>query len=202
MKPFIIMALSLFMICLLFQPTSISATSVDRMSLCNLKGSPGHSIDTTITLTGTDTDPRAGFWDIYYKQTEGDSEKMDISSWITIEPKEYIIVKDEIKNFTVHIKVPNNTSPGLWGATSIQAGEPGQSEVRRTYILFKDAVEGGNVFSGLLIPVSVQVQGSINPFTSIFDFLKDNMIVALLVLVILILAILLIIKTRHPKTSS
>jgi hypothetical protein len=202
MKPFIIVVFSLLMICLSFQPASISATSVDRMSLCNLEGSPGKTIDTSISLTGTDADPRTGYWDIYYKQTEDDSEKMDISSWITIEPKEYTIAKDEIKNFTVHIKVPKNASPGLWGATSIQAGEPGQSVVRRTYILFKDAGEGGNVFSGLLIPVSVKVQGSINPFTSILDFFKDNMIVVLLVLVILILAILLIIKTRHPKTSS
>ena len=72
---------------LLFIPASVAlATAVDRTSLCNLEGFPGKTVDMEITLEGTGPEERAGFWYMHYKEVEGDDDRMDITSWITIEP--------------------------------------------------------------------------------------------------------------------
>ena len=77
---------------LLFIPGSTAlATSVDRMSLTNLEGYAGKTIKAEITLEGTDLEERSGFWYTNYKEVEGADNRMDITSWITIEPKDYII---------------------------------------------------------------------------------------------------------------
>ncbi len=194
------LSILLIIICLLVLPISeVMATGVSRLSLCNLEGNPGHTTRAQILLTGTEQEIRTGYWDVYYKQTDGDTEKMDITSWITIEPKEFTISANETKDFFILVKIPGDTSPGLWGATTEQAGETGHSGERRTYIIFKDTVEGGNVYSGLLIPISVKVTGNPNPLIPIFNFLKNNMVVVILVVIIAILSTLLVIKTKHPK---
>jgi hypothetical protein len=179
--------------------SAVRATSVNRMSLCNIDGSPGKTVWTQITLTGTETGTRTGYWDVIYRKTEGDSEMMDISKWITVEPKNFTISENETKSFNVKIEVPAGTTMGLWGATTNKAGESGHSVERRTYIVFKDTIEGGNIYSGLLIPISVQVVGKANPLSGILSFLKANLLVIVLVAIILILGVTLVTKIRQPK---
>src|SRR3989338_9938735 len=118
---------------LLVQGSFALATSVNKMSLTNLVGYPGKTIKAEIALEGTDSGERAGFWYTHYKKIEGDNEKMDITSWITIKPKDFIIKQGEKKVFTVEVKIPRNAEPGLWGATSEEAGQEGHSDERRTY---------------------------------------------------------------------
>jgi hypothetical protein len=178
---------------LLFIPNSTAlATSVDRNSLCNLEGFPGQTIKTTLTLEGTTPEERSGFWDVYYKKIEGDNERMDITSWITIEPKDYTIKEGETKAFTVEVKIPKDAGSGLWGATSEEAWKEGHSAERRTYIIFKDAITGGNVYSGLLLPISVKVLKSPNPLAPVINFVKQNiMTIALSIVIVVLLAMLL-----------
>ena len=178
---------------LLFIPASITlATSVDRISLCDLEGIPGEIINTEITLEATDSEERTGFWDTYYNENDGDNDKMDIRSWIEIEPKDYILKEGETKVFNVRITIPEDAGIGLWGAISEEAGKSGHSDERRTYTIFKDAITGGNVYSGLLIPTSVKVLKSPNPFTPVINFIRQNiMTVVLLIVIIVLLAILL-----------
>jgi hypothetical protein len=187
---------------LLFMPTSAAfATSVDRMSLGNLEGYPGKTIESQITLEGTDVEERSGYWETFYNKVEGDNERMDITSWITIEPKEYIITQGKSIVCTVKIKIPGNAEPGLWGATTEEAWQTGHSAERRTYLIFKDTITGGNVYSGLLIPVSVQVLGRANPVTPVINFIKDNIIVVILGIVIIILLVLLIPRMRARRAG-
>ena len=178
----------------------VSGTSIDRISLCNLEGYPGDTVQAKITLVGTDADSRSGFWDKYYKATDGDNDRMDIRSWISFDPLEYTITKDQKKAFTVKVKIPHNASPGLWGATTSEAGLTNHSDERRTYILFKDAFEGGNLYSGMLIPVSVQVLGRPNPFVVAIDILHENALVSVLAAVIVVLLIILLTRKRSRKT--
>lgn len=185
---FVLFSLVLFVFLLL--QNKVLATAVDRMSFVNLEGNPGETIITEVSLEGTEAETRSGFWYVYYKSVDGDNKKMDISSWITIEPSEYQISEGEIKKFTVKIKIPTKTEPGLWGAISKDAGREGYSNDRRTYIVFKDSALEGNVYSGLLLPVSVNVLGKINYLTKILDFAQKNIIVIVLVIVILILSFL------------
>jgi hypothetical protein len=194
--------LFLLLIGLIFvHPSGTLATTVDQSSLCNLEGYPGKSLDIPITLLGNETEVRTGYWDKTYKQIDGDNEKMDITSWISIEPKEYTLAQGQSQTFTIHIKVPNDATPGLWGATSIDAGQSGHSAERRTYILFKDVITGGNVYSGILIPVSVQVLGKANPFIPIISFVQDHLIVIILVVIIVILLVLLIPRMRSRRAN-
>ncbi|HUS04266.1 MAG TPA: hypothetical protein VMY79_01880 [Dehalococcoidia bacterium] len=185
---------------LLFIPASaVWATSVDRLALCNLEGYPGETIEAQITLEGTDAEERSGYWYTHYKEVEGDDDRMDITSWITFEPEEYTIKQGEIKVFTVKVKISADAEPGLWGATSEEAGEAGHSDERRTYIIFKDAITGGNVYSGLLIPVSVKLLGNPRPLAPVIKFVRENMMVtALVVVIIILLAVLL---PRRRKAS-
>lgn len=187
---------------LLFIPGSAAlATAVDRMWL-NLEGFPGKTVSAEITLEGTDPEERAGFWYTHYKEVEGDDDRMDITSWITIEPKDYTIKQGEIKAFTVKVKIPGDARPGLRGATSEEAGKEGHSGERRTYIIFKDAITGGNVYSGLLIPISVKVLESPNPLAPVLNFVKQNiMTIALIIVIIVLLAMLLLRKRKEKKTG-
>lgn len=186
---------------LLFISSSTAlATSVDRMSLTNLEGYPGKTIKVEITLEGTDIGERLGFWYAYYKKMDGDDGKMNITSWITIEPKDYAIKQGEIKVFTVKVRIPRNTEPGLWGATSEEAGKEGHSGERRTYIVFKDALAEGNVYSGLLIPISLKVLPSQNPLAPVINFVVQNIIaIALSIIIIVLLAMLLLKKRKQVK---
>jgi len=173
---------------LLFIPGSTAlATSVDRMSLTNLEGYAGKTIKAEITLEGTDLEERSGFWYTNYKEVEGADNRMDITSWITIEPKDFTIKQGETKVFTVEVKIPRDAELGLWGATSEEAAKEGHSGERRTYIVFKDAPAGGNVYSGLLIPISVKVLPSPNPLAPVINFVQQNIITILLSVVIIVL---------------
>jgi len=190
-----------FLLGSLFIFTSFAlATSVDRMAICNLEGYPGKTIEQEITLEGTDLEERSGFWYTYYKKVEGDNDKMDITSWITIEPKDYTIKQGETKVFSVKVKIPAKAKPGLWGATSEEAWKEGHSSESRTYVVFNDALTGGNVYSGLLIPVSVKVLASPNPLAPVINFIKQNiMTIALSVVIAVLLALLLKRRKRVSK---
>jgi len=144
-------------------PSVAMATAVDRLLLCDLEGHPGDTAEAQITLMGTDAEERSGYWSTYYNRVEGDDERMDITSWITIEPEEYTIKLGESLVFTVSVKIPADAAPGVWGASSEEAGQTGHSAERRSYIIFKDAVSEGNVYSGMLIPVLVTVLGETSP---------------------------------------
>jgi len=172
------------------------ATSVDRMSVTNLEGYPGKTIEQEITLEGTDPGERSGFWYTHYKKIDGDNDRMDITSWITIEPRDFTIKQGENKIFTVNVKIPGDARQGLWGATSEEAAKEGHSAERRTYIVFKDAITGGNVYSGLLIPVSVKVLASPNPLAPVINFVKQNIMTIALSIVIIVLLVALLVKRR------
>jgi len=209
-------------------PSVALATAVDRMSLCNLEGHPGETIQAQITLNGTEAEERSGFWYTRYKELEGDDERMDITSWITIEPEEYTITQGQSVTFIVSVRIPGDATPGLWGATSKEAGKPGHSAERRTYIVFNDTITGGNVYSGLLIPVSVVVleepsppappeqpsppappeQPSppappqpLSPQSAALNLIMDNIIVVVLGVIIIILLAVLLTRTRARKTG-
>lgn len=178
------------------------ATSVSRMSLVNLEGFPGKTIEQEITLEGTDPEERSGFWYTNYKKMEGDNDRMDITSWITIEPKDYTIKQGETRVFTVKVKIPGNAGLGLWGATSEEAAKEGHSGERRTYIVFKDAIGEGNVYSGLLLPISVKVLKSPNPLAPVINFVEQNiMTIALFIVIIVLLAVILLKRRKEKKAG-
>ena len=91
-------AILLLMGVVVILPSPVLATSADRLSLANLEGYPGETIQAQITLQGTEAE-RSGYWQTYYKQTEGDDARMDITSWVTIEPEDYTIAQGQ--NLTV-----------------------------------------------------------------------------------------------------
>jgi len=122
---------------------------------------------------------------------------MDITSWISFEPEEYTIKQGEIKTFTVKIKIPRNAGPGLWGATAETACREGHSEERRSYIIFKDTPLGGNVYSGLLLPISVNVLESPNPLAPVINFVRQNIITLALAIVIIVLLAVMFLKKRR-----
>jgi hypothetical protein len=201
-------------------PSVAMATAVDRLLLCDLEGHPGETIEGQITLQGTDAQERSGSWSTYYNKVEGDDERMDITSWITIEPKEYTIREGESLYFAVSVKIPADAAPGVWGATTAEACQTGHSAERRTYIIFKDSVSGGNVYSGMVIPVLVTVleEGSPPPeetsspaleetnlpkppgnpgsTSSALDFIKDNLIAIVLGVIVIILLVVLLTRRR------
>lgn len=189
-----ITVLTVLLFSLLFTVNSIAlATGVDKMAVPNLEGYAGKTIKQEMKLEGTDPDERSGFWYTHYKKKDGDNEKMDITSWITIEPKEYTIKQGEIKNFTVTIKIPKEIEPGLWGATTEDAWKEGHSAERRSYLVFKDALGNGNVYSGLMIPISVKVLPDPNIFLRIINFIKQNgLAVGLSTIIIILIAIIVL----------
>ncbi len=185
---------------LLFITNSIVlATAVDRMAFCDLEGYPGKTIIFKITLEGTDPEEKSGFWYTHYKKVEGDSDRMDITSWVTIEPKDYTIKEGETKVFTVKINIPKDAESGLWGAISKGADKEGHSGERRTYVVFKDALGDGNVYSGLLIPISVNVLPNQDSWAPIINFIKKNIVTIILVLVIIILLIPFLRKKKTKR---
>jgi len=183
-------------------PSVALATSVDRMALCNLEGSSGETIEAQIILEGTEGGERSGYWETHYKQVDGDDASMDITSWVTIEPAEYVIKEGESQTFTVRLEIPSGAAPGLWGATSTEAGQAGHSDERRTYLIFKDTITGGNVYSGLLIPVSVKVLGKANPSASVIGWVKANVMVSILILVVIVLLSVMLRKRRLARASA
>jgi len=188
---------------LVFVPLSVAlATSVDRIGICNLEGYAGETIEQEITLEGTQPEEREGFWETHYKKVEGDDEQMDITNWISFEPEEYTITQGEIKTFTVKIEIPKNAGPGLWGATAETACREGHSEERRSYIIFKDTPLGGNVYSGLLLPISVNVLESPNPLAPLFNFAQQNWLVILMAVVIVVLLSLMLRKRKKFASSA
>ena len=185
----VILVVSLLLSLLSVQGFTALATSVNQMSLANIVGYPGKTTKVEITLEGTDPEEREGFWYAHYKKVEGDDERMDITSWITIEPKDFTIKQKEKKVFTIEIKIPRDAELGLWGATSEEAGKEGHSTERRTYIVFKDAPSGGNVYSGLLIPVSVKVLQSKSFLEPVINFILNNIITIVLAIIIVVLLV-------------
>lgn len=186
----------------LFTSSSLTlATSVDRNAIVNLEGYPGKTIKQEITLEGTDPEARSGYWYTHYKKTDGDSTRMDITSWITIKPENYTINQGETQVFTIEIQIPKSAEPELWGATSEEAGREGHSGERRSYIVFKDANSEANVYSGLLIPISVKVLPSPNPFAAVFLFVQKNIITIVLSIVIVILLVLTVLKRKSSNTK-
>jgi hypothetical protein len=182
-----------------------SATTVDRAIFCNLNAYPGDTITENMTLYG-DLPDRAGSWRVFYKHVEGDSEEMNITSWIEVTPNEYTIKYGEAKYFQLIINVPSDASPGLYGATSVDAAIPGHVDQRQTYIEFTDgdaeAAKAGGVATrtGIRIPISVNVLGTPekpSPFEGITDTLKANILsIAMLAVIVVLLVILL----RRRKT--
>jgi hypothetical protein len=183
----------------LFCPAKILGTSIDRISVCNLEGYPGDLLKEKITLTTTDSASRIGFWENYYKRIDGDDAKMDISSWISVEPREFTLKPDERTVFILKVQIPENAAPGLWGATSSDAGLSGHAAERRMYILFRDAQEEGNLYSGMLIPISVQVLGKASPFLPIFMFFNENSLVVFLLAIIALLLLVLLVMLKNQK---
>lgn len=199
----IIIALILGLLCI----SVTSATMVDRAFFCNLEGYPEDTIEESIMLTSTLSADRVGHWETFYKEVEGDDEKMNITSWIEIEPKDYTLKPDESKSFRLIIKIPSTAEQGLYGATSEDANVKGHYGERRTYIRFKDADAeavragvGSVVWTGFRIPVSVNVLGTPekpSPFEGITDAIKSNILsIALLAVIVVLLVILL----RRRKT--
>lgn len=186
-------------------PVSVSATSVDKLSICDVEGHAGDVIDIPITLRSTSDSERAGYWSIFYKKAEGESDdrKMDITDWITITPPNYILKSGEVKSFTITISIPADISPGLYGATSQDADREGHSDERRTYIVFEDAdisaMDAGAsaVKSGMLIPVSVKVLEKESLFDAVNETAERNTILALVgTAIILISAFVLIVRRK------
>jgi hypothetical protein len=179
-------------------PVPVSATAVDQLSICNNEGYPGNVIDIPITLQEGTSGERMGHWCTHYKRVEGDDDKADITSWITIIPANYTLKAGEVKEFTVRITIPGDAKPGLYGATSESADMEGHSGERRTYVMFEDAdasvaaAGGSAVYSGMLIPVSVKVLAEQNPLIPIIRMIEENIIsILLLAIVIVLLAVLL-----------
>ncbi len=199
MRVAIITALGLALILVLSASVQIqiaSATTVDRAIFSNLPAYPGDTIIENITLYG-DSPERIGSWRVFYKHVEGDSEKMNITSWIEVTPKDYTIKNGEAKHFQLIITVPSDASPELWGAISEDAGIPGHVDERRTYIEFTDgdaasAKTGVATVTGIRIPVSVNVLGvpaKPSPFAGLTETIKSNVItIALLAVIVVLLA--------------
>ena len=99
------------------------------------------------------------------------------------------------------MKIPKDAGPGLWGATSEEAGKEGHSAESRTYIVFKDAITGGNVYSGLLLPISVKVLKSPNPLAPVINFVRQNIMTIALVIVIIVLLAMLLLKRRKQVSK-
>ena len=176
-----------------------SATSVDCLFMTNLEGYPGDTITQEVHLTGNQPE-RIGHWRTSYKHIEGDDvARMDIQSWITITPENYTLAQGEVKTFTVTIRIPDDAEPGLYGAATAEAGFIGHSDERRTYIVFEDAdtiavkESLGNVaYTGLLLPISVKVQGKPNPLTPLIKLVQANIISIVLLAIVIVLLVLLL----------
>lgn len=185
-----------------------SATSVSRLFMCNIEGHPGDLITETITLDSTSPSERIGHWYTHYKRMEGDDEKMEITSWITISPINYTLKSNESKTFAVTIKIPKDAESGLYGANSTDANMKGHSHQRRTYLVFEDTdvsvTEAGGqaVYSGLMIPLSVQVLGKPSPPSApnpLITAIKENTTPILLAVILILMGIVAVIMLKRRK---
>lgn len=184
---------------LVFAPTLVYATAVSKATLYGLSGYPGDVINISIELEGN-LPERTGYWEAFYTKFEGDDEeKMNITSWIEMTPKNYTLQYNETKKFTITITIPKDAEPGLYGVNSTDAKIPGHWYQRRTWIRFKDTnaslvVGAGGVaaWTGFRIPVSVKVLGKPNPLAPIIKGIKANITVIILLAVIIILFVLLL----------
>lgn len=197
----------IILIALVFVPALASATAVDRGRLYDLEGLPGDTINIIIKLKCTQASERVGYWDTIYTNFSGDDEsKMNITSWITIEPKSYALNPNETKNFTIMIMIPKDAEPGLYGVNSTDAKIPGHWYQRRTWIQFKDTdastslgAGGVAVYTGFKIPVSVKVLGKPvkpSPLTPLKEALQANIAVIILLAIIVILLVVLLRRKR------
>lgn len=213
MKEKIPIALLLLIIFIFANIASVSATSVDRLSICNIEGHAGDIVDIPITLKSTSDSQRLGQWSTFYKKVEGksegegesDDEKMDITSWIMITPANYTLKPSETKIFIVRISIPRNAKQGLYGATSEDADMEGHSGERRTYTIFEDAdasaagAGGSAVQSGMLIPVSVKVLERESSFDVVKEAVKKNNMLILLCVIIILISAFVVIARRKKR---
>ena len=193
-------ALTILVLIFVVTIASVAATAVNRLSLCNNEGYAGDVLAIPVTLEGTSVE-RIGHWRTFYKMVEGDSATADITNWLELNPENYTLKAGEEKAFSVRISIPKDAKPGLYGATSEEAGMEGHSGERRTYILFEDASAAAGagdstVYTGLMIPVSVNVLAVQNPFTLITRGLKENKHLVALVSIAVILVVVLLRRKR------
>lgn len=157
----------------------VSATGTNRIRMYGYDGYPGDIITDTITLTGSGDAARTGHWKVLYTPFEGDTEKMNLSSWITISPVNYTINPREEQIFTVTIKIPEDARAGLYGVNSSEAELKGHWYQRRQWIMFEDtsaeaAGKAVTAYSGFKIPVSVVVLGKPSIVDKLKYFIEDN----------------------------
>ena len=189
-------ALTILVLIFVVTIASVAATAVNRLSICNNEGYTGDVLTIPVTLECTSGE-RIGHWRTFYKKVEGDSAKANITNWIEVIPEDYTLKAGEEKEFSVRITIPKDAKPGLYGATSEDAGMEWHSGERRTYILFEDASAAAGagdstVYTGLMIPVSVNVLAVQNPFTLITRELKENKhLVALMAIAFILIVVLL-----------
>jgi len=181
-----------------------SATQTDTITAYGCRGEPGDTITFEVRLTG-DKETRYGYWYTLYTPFDGDSEEMNITSWIEIEPNEYTLDEGETEVFTVTIEIPEDAKPGLYGVNSTDAPTPGHWYQRRTWVCFRDAdvsvidSPGVAAWTGFRIPISVIVVGE-EPLISvdmIGEFLTGNMTYILLAVIVILIFIL--IRTRRRE---
>ncbi len=194
-------ALTILVLIFVVTIASVAATAVNRLSICNNEGYAGDVLTIPVTLECTSVE-RIGHWRTFYKTVEGDSAKANITSWLEVIPEDYTLKAGEEKEFSVRISIPKDAKPGLYGATSEDAGMEGHSGERRTYILFEDASAAAagagdsTVYTGLLIPASVNVLAVQNPFTLITRELKENNHLVALVAIVIILIVVWLRRKR------
>ena len=193
-------ALTILVLIFVVTIASVAATAVNRLSLCNNEGYAGDVLAIPVTLEGTSVE-RIGHWRTFYKTVEGDSATANITNWLELIPEIYTLKAGEEKAFSVRISIPKDAKPGLYGATSEEAGMEGHSGERRTYILFEDASAAAGagdstIYTGLMIPVSVNVLAVQNPFTLITRGLKENKHLVALVSIAVILVVVLLRRKR------
>ena len=193
-------ALTILVLIFVVTIASVAATAVNRLSLCNNEGYAGDVLTIPVTLEGTSVE-RIGHWRTFYKTVEGDSATANITNWLEVNPENYTLKAGEVNEFSVRISIPKDAKPGLYGATSEEAGMEGHSGERRTYILFEDASAAAGagdstIYTGLMIPVSVNVLAVQNPFTLITRGLKENKHLVALVSIAVILVVVLLRRKR------
>ncbi len=182
-----------------------SATITDTITAYGYKGYPGDTINFTVKLMGDRPTTRSGYWCTLYTPFEEDSETMNISSWITIDPIKYELDEGEAKVFNVTIRIPKDAKPGLYGINSSDAPSPGHWYQRRTWICFRDAdisainATGVAAWTGFRIPVSVEVMGK-EPFISaedIGELITINL--SYILFGIIIILIILLFRAKREK---
>lgn len=199
-----------FIVILLIVLSSIqaaSATQTDTITAYGWRGEPGEILTFSVQLTG-DKDTRYGYWYALYTPFKGDSEEMNITSWIKIEPKEYTLSEGESEVFTITIEIPEDAKPGLYGVNSTDAPIPGHWYQRRTWVCFRDAdvsakdTPGVAAWTGFRIPISVEVVGEEPLITSdmVSEFFASN--TTLILLAIIVVLVFFLIRSRREEVTA